>query len=57
MPAWLDGFVNGHSSAAALQIVDEFRAATKLSADIERKLLQSRDGLSRTVRIRAAFGG
>lgn len=55
MPAWLDGFVNGHSSPAALAIVDEFLAATALSDDVRRKLQQSRDGLARAVRIRAAF--
>jgi aminopeptidase N len=57
MPAWLDGFVNGHSSAAALAIVDEFANTTQLSPDVRQKLQQSRDGLWRAVRIRAAFGG
>ena len=56
MPAWLDAFVNGHSSAAALAIVDEFLAGAALSDDVRRKLLQSRDGLQRAVKIRAAFG-
>lgn len=55
MPAWLNAFINGHSSAAALTIVDEFLAETKLSADVRKKLLQSRDGLARAVRIREAF--
>jgi aminopeptidase N len=57
MPAWLDGFVNGHSSPEALAIVDVFLAATELSDDVRRKLLQSRDGLARAVKIRTAFGG
>lgn len=58
MPAWLDGFVNGHSSAAALAIVDEYLAGPgqRLSPDVRQKLLQSRDGLERAVRIRARFG-
>ena len=56
MPAWLDGFLNGHSSAAALAIVDEFVRTHELSADVLQKLQQSRDGLQRAVRIRAAFG-
>lgn len=56
MPAWLDAFVNGHSSAQALQIVDDFLARSSLSDDVRNKLLQSRDGLVRTVRIRAVFG-
>jgi aminopeptidase N len=55
MPAWLDGFVNGHASAEALAIVDAFLAEAKLDADVRQKLLQSRDGLARAVRIRAAF--
>ncbi len=57
MPAWLDAFVNAHSTPAALAIVDEFLAGTELSTDVRQKLLQSRDGLARAVRIRAAFGG
>ena len=56
MPAWLDAFINGHSSAAALAVVDDFLATTKLTDDVRRKLLQSRDGLARAVRIRATFG-
>ncbi|MBL8730398.1 MAG: ERAP1-like C-terminal domain-containing protein [Planctomycetes bacterium] len=55
MPAWLDAFVNGHSSPAALAIVDEFLATTELSDDVRKKVLQSRDGLARAVRVRAAF--
>ena len=57
MPAWLDGFVNGHSDAAALAIVDEFLRTATIDDDVRRKLLQSRDGLQRAVRIRAAFPG
>ncbi|MFY9344502.1 MAG: M1 family aminopeptidase, partial [Planctomycetota bacterium] len=52
MPAWLDGFINGHSSPEALAIVDDFLATAELSPDIRQKLLQSRDGLARAVRIR-----
>ena len=55
MPAWLDAFVNGHSSTAALAVVDAFLAEAELSDDIRRKLLQSRDGLARAVRVREAF--
>jgi len=57
MPAWLNAFVNGHDSKEALAIVDQFLHDAKLSDDIRRKLLQSRDGLARAVRIRATFGG
>ncbi|MCA8977645.1 MAG: hypothetical protein KDC98_23170, partial [Planctomycetes bacterium] len=55
MPAWLDAFINGHSSAAALAIVDDFMQTSELSPDVRKKLQQSRDGLARAVRIRAAF--
>lgn len=57
MPAWLDGFVNAHSSTEALAIVDAFLASAKMDDDVRKKLLQSRDGLRRSVMIRAAFGG
>ena len=55
MPAWLDAFINAHSSSEALAIVDRFVEQTELSDDVRRKLLQSRDGLARAVRIQAAF--
>ncbi|MDO8348774.1 MAG: ERAP1-like C-terminal domain-containing protein, partial [Planctomycetota bacterium] len=57
MPAWLDAFVNGHDSEDALAVVDKFLHDATLSDDIRRKVLQSRDGLWRTVKIRAAFDG
>ncbi|HEB51876.1 MAG TPA: aminopeptidase [bacterium] len=55
MPAWLDAFINGHNTEEALAIVDRFLAEHELSDDVRRKILQSRDGLARAVRIRAAF--
>ncbi|MEZ6037125.1 MAG: M1 family aminopeptidase [Planctomycetota bacterium] len=55
MPAWLDAFVNGHDSPEALAIVDAFLAEHELSDDVRKKVLQSRDGLARAVRVRAAF--
>jgi hypothetical protein len=55
MPAWLNAFINGHSSKEALAIVDKFLAERELSPDTSKKLLQSRDGLARAVRIREAF--
>ncbi len=55
MPAWLDAFVNGHDSAEALAIVNEFLAHDDLAPDIRSKLLQSVDGLERAVRVRARF--
>jgi aminopeptidase N len=55
MPAWLDAFVNGHSDQEALEVVDEFLATAALDSDVRKKLLQSRDGLVRAVRVRARF--
>lgn len=53
MPAWIDAFVNGHSSKEALGVVRTFmKDNPDLSLDIRRKLLQSLDGLERAVRIK-----
>jgi len=54
MPAWIDAFVNGHSSQDALDIVREFLAERHddLSIDIRRKILQSLDHLQRSVEIK-----
>jgi len=55
LPRWIGAFVGGHASAEALAVVDRFLAENpSLPADIRRKVLQSRDELERTVRIRAA---
>ena len=56
MPAWLDAFVNAHSSAEALAIVDRYLASAQIDDDVRKKIQQSRDGLARSVKIRAAFG-
>jgi aminopeptidase N len=56
MPAWIDGFVNGHSSAGALEVVDAFLAEREaLPDDVRRKVLQSVDELRRVVAIRAKW--
>jgi aminopeptidase N len=55
LPRWISAFVGGHVSPEALATVDRFLAENPaLPADIRRKVLQSRDELERTVRIRAA---
>lgn len=52
MPAWIDGFVNGHTSSEALAVVTRFLDANpKLPTDIRQKVLQSTDELRRTVRV------
>ncbi|HVH12520.1 MAG TPA: hypothetical protein VM759_05695, partial [Longimicrobium sp.] len=54
-PRWISAFVGGHVNSEALAVVDRFLAENPaLPADIRRKVLQSRDELERTVRIRAA---
>lgn len=56
MPAWIDAFVNGHSSPEALAVVESFlQERADLSEDVRRKILQSLDELQRAVRIRAAW--
>jgi aminopeptidase N len=51
---WLEGFVGGHRSPEALAIVDAFLAENPaLPRDLRLKVLQVRDDLERTVRIRA----
>jgi aminopeptidase N len=56
--SWLGAFVGGQRDPAALTVIDDFLAAhPKLPVDLRQKILQSRDELQRTVRIRRAFGG
>lgn len=56
MPSWLNAFINAHSSAEALAVVEAFlEERSDLSIDIRRKLLQSIDGLRRAVKIRQTF--
>jgi aminopeptidase N len=55
LAAWIDAFVNGHSSPEALAVVREFLGAAKLDPDVRNKALQSLDGLERAVRIRARW--
>jgi aminopeptidase N len=55
LPRWISAFVGGHHSPEALAIIDRFLAENPgLPMDIRRKVLQSRDELERTVRVRAA---
>ena len=54
--SWLNAFINGQSSRRALEIVDEYlRENPELPRDLRLKVLQTRDDLERTVRIREAF--
>lgn len=54
--SWLGAFIGGQRSAAALSEVDRFLARRpNLPRDLRQKILQTRDDLERTVRIRATF--
>ena len=53
LPRWLEAFIEGQTTRPALEIVDQFLASSPgLPIDVRRKILQSRDELERTVRIR-----
>jgi aminopeptidase N len=54
--SWLGAFIGGQRSEEALQIVDSYLADNpQLARDLRQKVLQTRDDLERTVRIRGAF--
>jgi aminopeptidase N len=56
--SWLGGFVGGQRSPEALQAIDAFLARRPtLPLDLRQKILQTRDDLERTVRIRARYAG
>lgn len=53
---WLGGFIGGQRSPEALKEIDAMLARSpKLPLDLRQKILQNRDDLERTVRIRAKF--
>jgi aminopeptidase N len=54
--SWVGGFIGGQSSAEALSEIDAFLARqADLPLDLRQKILQARDDLERTVRIRARY--
>ena len=54
--SWLGGFIGGQRSQRALSDIDAFLAKRPaLPRDLRQKILQSRDDLERTVKIRATF--
>ena len=56
--SWIGGFVGGQRSPQALATIDEFLSTRQsLPRDLRQKILQSRDDLDRTVRIRARYAG
>ena len=55
--SWLGASIGGQTTPYALRQVDAWLSAhPTLAPDLRRKVLQARDELERTVRIRAAFG-
>jgi aminopeptidase N len=54
--SWLGGFIGGQRSPQALEQIDTFLGRRPaLPLDLRQKILQTRDDLERTVRIRAVF--
>lgn len=53
---WLEAFIGGQDSAAALEVVEAFAADPALAPDLRRKVLEAADALQRTVAIRTRFG-
>jgi aminopeptidase N len=54
--SWLGGFIGGHKSPEALLEIDNFLDQHRsLPLDLRQKILQTRDDLERTVRIRAKY--
>src|SRR5438309_5567875 len=52
---WLAAFVGGQLDAAALEQVESFASQPELEPDLKLQLLETMDGLARTVKIRARF--
>jgi aminopeptidase N len=53
LPSWIGAFVASHRTPEALRVVDEYLAEhPDLAPDLRRKVLQARDELERTVRVR-----
>ncbi len=53
LPRWVNAFIGGQTTPEALAVVDRFLAENpRLPADIRRKVLQARDELELTVRVR-----
>jgi aminopeptidase N len=50
---WLDSFIGNQHSPAALSVVDQFLRENHADPDLRLKILEVRDELERTVRIRA----
>jgi aminopeptidase N len=52
---WLDAFISGQQSAAALQVVEDYLKQENLERDLRLKVLEVVDKLERSVKIRAKY--
>ncbi len=52
---WLNAFIGGQQSAAAQAQVQEFLSSTPLEKDLQLKILEVKDELDRTVKIRGKY--
>ncbi|MFP5226179.1 MAG: peptidase M1, partial [Acidobacteriota bacterium] len=55
--AWLNAFMDGQQSQAALDTVQHYLQTANPNPDLRLKILQAQDELQRTVRIRAKYAG
>ncbi|MGC2636382.1 MAG: M1 family aminopeptidase [Acidobacteriaceae bacterium] len=55
--AWLDAFLDGQQSQASLDVVQKYLATAHPDPDLRLKILQAKDELQRTVRIRTKWAG
>jgi aminopeptidase N len=53
--AWLNAFIGGQRSPTAQEQVEEFLRAGTIDRDLQLKILQVKDGLDRTVKIREKY--
>ena len=53
--SWLGAFIGGQRDEQALRTIDAYLASHQLPLDLRQKILQSRDELERTVRIRRTW--
>ncbi|HEY3812813.1 MAG TPA: M1 family aminopeptidase [Caulobacteraceae bacterium] len=57
LPGWINAFIGGQQSEAALRTVDGYLADNPaLPIDLKRKVLEARDDLARVIAIRCAAG-
>ena len=53
---WLNSFVGAQKSPEALRVVNSFLESPSIDPDLRLKIVEVKDELERTVRIRARYG-